>query len=167
MTGSSIRRAQPADEPFLWEMLYHAAHLYEEGLTPDDVQGHAVASQYLEGWGRPGDFGLVALEPGDEERLGATWIRQYPESHWHARYVDAAVPELSIAVRPDRRGLGVGERLLIELVSRCRDTAPTICLNVREENPARRLYERVGFAPVPGARFPNRAGGHSIYMVRT
>ena len=37
-------------------------------------------------------------------------------------------------------------------------------LSVRSENPARRLYERLGFRDIPGSAFTNRAGGISIGM---
>jgi hypothetical protein len=40
-----------------------------------------------------------------------------------------------------------------------------LCLNVRHDNPARRLYERVGFRLVPGPGVPNRVGGTSFGMV--
>jgi ribosomal protein S18 acetylase RimI-like enzyme len=37
-------------------------------------------------------------------------------------------------------------------------------LSVRSENPARRLYERLGFRDIPGSAVTNRAGGMSIGM---
>ena len=37
-------------------------------------------------------------------------------------------------------------------------------LNVRHDNPAQRLYERVGFRLVPGSGVPNRVGGTSFGM---
>jgi ribosomal protein S18 acetylase RimI-like enzyme len=39
-----------------------------------------------------------------------------------------------------------------------------LCLSVRSENPARRLYERLGFRDIPGSAATNRAGGTSIGM---
>jgi hypothetical protein len=35
---------------------------------------------------------------------------------------------------------------------------------VRSENPARRLYERLGFRDIPGSAVTNRTGGVSIGM---
>jgi predicted GNAT family acetyltransferase len=40
-----------------------------------------------------------------------------------------------------------------------------LCLNVRQTNPARRLYERMGFQVVPGMTVTNRVGGLSFGMV--
>jgi len=37
-------------------------------------------------------------------------------------------------------------------------------LSVRSENPARRLYERLGFRDIRGSAVTNRAGGMSIGM---
>ena len=42
-----------------------------------------------------------------------------------------------------------------------------LCLSVRAENPARRLYERLGFRDISGSAAPNRAGGMSIGMALT
>ena len=39
-----------------------------------------------------------------------------------------------------------------------------LCLSVRSENPARGLYERLGFRDIPGSAATNRAGGMSIGM---
>jgi hypothetical protein len=39
-----------------------------------------------------------------------------------------------------------------------------LCLSVRSENPARRLYERLGFRDIPGSAATNRVGGMSIGM---
>jgi hypothetical protein len=35
---------------------------------------------------------------------------------------------------------------------------------VRSDNPARRLYERLGFRAIPGSAVTNRTGGISIGM---
>jgi hypothetical protein len=37
-----------------------------------------------------------------------------------------------------------------------------LCLDVRHDNPARRLYERVGFRLMPGSGIPNRVVGTSF-----
>lgn len=39
-----------------------------------------------------------------------------------------------------------------------------LCLGVRYENPARRLYERLGFREIPGSAATSRVGGMSIGM---
>lgn len=55
-------------------------------------------------------------------------------------------------VAPDHRGRGVGKALLARAAAEAlRRGAPFIELMVRTQNPARRLYERVGFEPVRGS----------------
>ena len=67
------------------------------------------------------------------------------------------MPELTIAVLPQHRAHGVGGTLLDRGIEHARDGgAAAIELVVELENPARAMYERRGFAPVPGARRPSR-----------
>jgi ribosomal protein S18 acetylase RimI-like enzyme len=55
------------------------------------------------------------------------------------------LPEIAIAVTPERRGSGIGGSLLDELFVRCTDRYEALSLNVHERNPASHLYERNGF----------------------
>jgi ribosomal protein S18 acetylase RimI-like enzyme len=59
------------------------------------------------------------------------------------------VPELSIAVVASRRHEGIGRRLLIDLIhASVGQGYRALSLSVADENPARGLYESVGFVPV-------------------
>lgn len=58
---------------------------------------------------------------------------------------------------------GVGSSMLRELLARSRGRYPAVSLSVRADNPARRLYLRLGFTPV--ADVTNRIGGRSETMV--
>src|SRR5687768_448761 len=92
------------------------------------------------------DVGLVAEQAGP---VGAAWYRTYTEaSHGHG-FIAEDVPELSMAVLASHRGAGIGRRLLRELVeASVAQGHPAISLSVAEENPARALYESLGFEPV-------------------
>ena len=58
-------------------------------------------------------------------------------------------PKLSIAVIASRRHEGIGHRLLVDLIDANDGQGyPALSLSVAEANPARRLYESVGFVPV-------------------
>jgi len=59
---------------------------------------------------------------------------------------------------------GIGEALLGELILEAERRGVGLCLNVRDSNPAIRLYERVGFWRVPGTEVKNRTGGLSFGM---
>jgi ribosomal protein S18 acetylase RimI-like enzyme len=54
-------------------------------------------------------------------------------------------PELSIAVRPEYRGCGVGTRLLEQLLVAADREYDAVSLSVSDGNPAVSLYRRAGF----------------------
>jgi GNAT superfamily N-acetyltransferase len=147
------------DRELLWE--FQAMAAYE----PDAAAAKAVPmlAAYLDGWQRPDDFGFVAERNGSA--IGATWAGQFPPYENKAYYRADRTPEISIGVRPDARGQGVGQLLMCAVIAEAARRGLGLCLNVRSTNPARRLYERQGFRPVPGMTVPNRVGGLSIWMV--
>ena len=155
-----IRPIRLADEPFLWQCMALAAH----EPSAEAVAAIPSAARYLTGWGRPGDFGLIAEV--DDVPGGAIWARQFTPAENPHVYVDEHTPELVLAVLPELRGRGVGRRLLHALAERARNRHPALCLTVRAQNPAMKLYERVGFERLPDADRINRLGGLSIGMVR-
>lgn len=60
--------------------------------------------------------------------------------------MNAETPELTIAVRQDLRGRGIGGALLDELIAAARKAGlPALSLSVEPDNPALRLYERAAF----------------------
>ena len=71
---------------------------------------------------------------------------------------------MSIGVKANARGQGVGEKLMRALIGEAARHGLSLCLSVRSENPARRLYERLGFRDIPGSAVTNRTGGVSIGM---
>ncbi|MCU1488182.1 MAG: putative acetyltransferase [Actinomycetia bacterium] len=118
--------------------------------TADEVTADPRYAMYLAGWPRHGDYGLVAEQDGP---LGAAWYRTYTEmSHGHG-FVAADVPELSIAVIASRRHEGIGRLLLVGLIEASDVQGhAALSLSVNHGNPARGLYESVGFHPVGEAR---------------
>jgi ribosomal protein S18 acetylase RimI-like enzyme len=140
------------DVDFLWEMLYHASYAADEGVAdPGALRDHVVLARYVEGWGRSTDLGVVAVDDGTGDRVGAAWVRLLTGDSQGFGYVDDDTPELAIAVLPAHRGRGVGQRLLAELLEAARGRFRAVSLSVRADNPARRLYERTGFRALPGA----------------
>ena len=148
MKDVQYRSAGPEDFIFLATMLGEAAVWRPDKPTPtaDQVLADPRYSMYLAGWPRPGDYGLIAEQ---DVPVGAAWYRTYTEaSHGHG-FVTEAIPELSIAVIASRRYEGIGRRLLADLISASQSQGyPALSLSVREANPARRLYESMGFVPV-------------------
>jgi ribosomal protein S18 acetylase RimI-like enzyme len=148
----SFRPVDSSDVDFLWEMLYEASYAAELGVaSPAELRDHPELARYLEGWGRRTDVGVIVSDDDTGERVGAAWLRLLTGDAKGYGYVDDHTPELAIAVLPGHRGRGVGERLLRSLFDTASGTFGGVSLSVRTDNPARRLYERVGFRTVPGA----------------
>lgn len=139
-----IRPATRADEPFLWEMLYQAIHVPAgEPPFPREILREPEISRYMQGWGKPDDLGFLALDKG--QPVGAVWARLMTGDNRGFGYVDDATPELTIAILPEYRGKGIGRRLIIRLLETAQTRYDAICLSVSPDNPAQRLYLRLGF----------------------
>jgi predicted GNAT family acetyltransferase len=54
---------------------------------------------------------------------------------------------VDIALTPPYRGRGLGTRLLRGLIAEAEQSGRPLSLHVETHNPARRLYERLGFRP--------------------
>jgi ribosomal protein S18 acetylase RimI-like enzyme len=63
---------------------------------------------------------------------------------------------MDIAVAPAFRGRGIGTGLLEGLIEEARASGRSVSIHVEMQNPARSLYERLGFVPV---------GEHGIYVL--
>lgn len=138
-----IRKASGGDVPFLRDMVKHAYYWRWGAPETADVP----AARYVEGWGRPGDRGLIALDEGFA--VGAAWYRLFTAARPGYGFLDEQTPELTIAVVPSKRGRGLGEELLTALLDHARqDGFATLSLSVERDNPALHLYERFGFATV-------------------
>jgi GNAT superfamily N-acetyltransferase len=136
------------DLPFLRQMLYEAAFWRPEVPRPalEKVLADPAIVKYVEGWGRKGDAAVIATDAFGVRRIGAAWYRLLPEEDPGYGFVDARTPEVSVGVLPDRRGEGVGGRLLLALMETARGEGfGALSLGVEEDNPALRLYERCGF----------------------
>jgi ribosomal protein S18 acetylase RimI-like enzyme len=87
---------------------------------------------------KSGHGGFVLLAVQDEAIHGALVIHFTPWSGY--------VPEnllLYVAVDPKSRGCGIGRKLIRQALSRC---AGDIALHVEYDNPAIRLYDKLGFS---------------------
>jgi ribosomal protein S18 acetylase RimI-like enzyme len=61
---------------------------------------------------------------------------------------DDAVHVIDLALLPEHRGVGVGTKLLKELQEEARAAGKKLSIYVERFNPARRLYDRLGFQQV-------------------
>jgi ribosomal protein S18 acetylase RimI-like enzyme len=143
----TIRPLTPIDEPFLWEMLYQAIYIPQGQAAPSrNIIQQPEIARYVQGWGKPGDRGFLALHAITNQPIGAIWVRVFPIEAPGYGYVDDQTPELAMAVLPGDRGQGVGTQLLTMMIES--SSNESICLSVSEGNPVVRLYRRFGFAIV-------------------
>jgi GNAT superfamily N-acetyltransferase len=63
---------------------------------------------------------------------------------------------MDIAMAPEFRGLGIGTSLLQALVAEAEASGRKLSIHVEANNPARTLYERIGFRAV---------GEHGVYVL--
>ena len=138
-----FRRAEAADEPFLEDMLRLAAGWRERvpaALTAD-------IEKYVRGYGRCGDHGIVVEDRGMP--VGAAWYRYLTGAMRGYGYIADDIPELSLAVQPRARRMGLGTGLVVRLLADASvQRLPGLSLSVEADNPARRLYQRLGFERV-------------------
>jgi GNAT superfamily N-acetyltransferase len=147
MNTISFRPILCSDEPFLWEMLYIALYVPEgRPPFPREILQEPDIACYVQGWGRAGDWGLLACD-GDIP-VGAIWLRQWTGNEKGYGFVSPSIPELSIALLPAYQNQGLGTRMLRTVIATARTRYPGLSLSVMQASPARRLYERLGFAEV-------------------
>lgn len=160
----TIRPATSADLPFMLDMLYEAAIVAPEirAMPKRDALDAPGIARYLDGWGRPGDAGVIAEDP-DGGKLGAAWYRIFsPGERGDGIIARRDTPELSIGVCADARGRGIGGALIEALLRRARDAGCRhVVLSVNADNAAVRLYRRCGFRDLPPG---NPYAGTSILM---
>lgn len=140
-----IRDLRPDETPFLQEMLYTAlAWRPDVELPPLDwVMEHPQVAPFQTAWGRDGDTALVAE---DGVPIGLAWYRFFTDAEHGEGFVDEHTPEVAVAVVDGHRGEGIGTALLEAIHARARAAGITrISLAVDHDNPARHLYERLGY----------------------
>jgi ribosomal protein S18 acetylase RimI-like enzyme len=146
---ATLRGATMDDVGFLRRMTYEAAFWRPGPSRPDFERGLATPGigRYVEDWGREGDEAVIALVRG--RPVGAAWFRRFEANDPGFGFVGPDVPELAIAVEEEFRGRGIGDRLLRALLSRAVERGVArISLSVNFDNPAARLYRRLGFRVV-------------------
>lgn len=159
-----LRAADLKDEKFLWEAQCHAALLDLKNDPMVAVRSNPILARYVEGWGRVGDVGVIAEH--EDKPVGAAWCRLFPKESPAWGWVDEKTPEISVAVLPEFRQMGIGTSLLTSLLEVSCDKNKMLSLAVRSTNPALRLYLRLGFRVLPERNFLNRTGVLSHVMVR-
>lgn len=145
-----LRPAMGSDHDLVRRTLYTALAWDPNDPIPgfEQVVNHPEVAIYHEGWGRAGDHGVVA-EDGHGVFMGMAYGRLFPPGTTAQGWIDADTPELAVAVEPEFRGMGIGQAL-IDALHRAVSSAGIgrMSLSVALGNPARKLYERVGYQTI-------------------
>jgi ribosomal protein S18 acetylase RimI-like enzyme len=138
---TSRRAAAPADEPFLRRLFAEVRAPELAALPLPEPEREALLNmQYA---GRERSYGaahpdaersVICAEDGEE--VGALWVDRS----------GAEIALLDIALLGGARGRGLGTEVLGDLLEEARERGCPVSLHVERHNPARRLYERLGFA---------------------
>lgn len=137
-----LRSSVEADAPFL-RHLYGTTREEEMRFVPWtpaqkaaflDMQFHAQATHYQEFY-PDCEFLVIELEERPIGRL----------------YIDRGADDIritDIALLPEFRGRGIGRMLMEEVLAEGAATGKRVTIYVEHYNPARRLYDRLGFRHV-------------------
>lgn len=137
-----LRPVTPKDESFL-AALY--ASTRTEELAPTNwsdeqkamfcrIQFNAQTAHYRENYSGA-SFQMIECE--------ATPIGRLYVARW-----DREIRIVDIALLPGHRGTGIGTKFLRELQEEAKAAGKKLSIHVEQFNPARRLYERLGFQQV-------------------
>jgi len=133
------------DHQFMREMFYAA--LYNPDPLhpyPPSIIDSPELSHYIQHWGQPGDAGFIAMVK--EVKAGTVWIRLFSRDNPGYGFIDASIPELSMAVKSEFRNKGIGGRLLETMLEEAENAGhASVSLSVDQANQALHLYERFGF----------------------
>lgn len=160
-----IRTVLPNESTLVFSFLTLAARMPESGEPIQKALRDHELTRYWRNWGRQGDLGLVAESESVGYPISCAWVRLFSREEAGADYVGEDIAELAVGTIPAARGLGVGTRILQDLLSLCKTRYSGVSLSVRMENPAIRLYERLGFRKTSETPIINRVGTQSLVML--
>jgi ribosomal protein S18 acetylase RimI-like enzyme len=147
---AGLRPVTEADRDFLIELY---ASTREQELAQVDWDD-AVKQAFVEHQFSAQDHHYRSNYPGatldvievDGERAGRLYVHRGDED----------IRIMDIAVAPAFRGRGIGTALIEGLMAEAASSGRSLSIHVEMQNPARSLYERLGFV---------RAGEHGVYVL--
>ena len=141
----SITPYCPADQDFLKEMQYEALFVPEGAKPfPWSILEAPNIRKYYADFGEEGDHAFLAEM--DHQPIGAVWARSFTETNPGYGFVATDIPELSIALSKNFTGKGIGSKLMETMIDHLKANGyRAVSLSVDRNNPAMRIYERLGF----------------------
>nr|WP_116607558.1 GNAT family N-acetyltransferase [uncultured Albidiferax sp.] len=132
MTAFSLLLASEQDKDFIFEAFKASMREYVEwawGWNEEFQRDGFWANLPVH------KFNLICV---DGQNAGALYVEESAQNHWVR----------TIFLRPEFQGLGVGSALLTQESARAKIANKHLLLKVIKINPAKRLYDRLGFKVV-------------------
>lgn len=133
----------------LLEVMLHEAIFVPEGQerpTKDIIQ-QPILQKYVRPW-HAKDIGYKVIDRHNDNAIGAIWLKQFEPGVKGYGYVADDVPELSMALLPSYRSMGIGTKMMTQMLKMSEGIYNRISLSVDSANEAKNLYERFGFKVV-------------------
>lgn len=136
----NFRKATKSDIVFLSHVLVNAAAASGAKMQIADLPIHPDTYQYVEGFPKGTDMGIVA-ETNEGVLVGAAWVRLLPTA---AHAINEPLPELTMGVISEYQHMGIGKQLMEELYKAALSIGISkISLGVHKDNiPAISLYKQ-------------------------
>jgi GNAT superfamily N-acetyltransferase len=140
-----LRSVEPADQELLLRA-YASTRAGEMALTGWDaatrdafvrMQFQAQTHHYRRCWPASEHAVIEVHRAGAVHAAGRLWTDRRAD----------AIHVLDIVVLPTWAGRGIGTQCLRRLIDEAAASGRAVSIHVEQGNPARRLYERLGFAP--------------------
>lgn len=138
----SLRPAAAADEPFL-RRVYASTRELELSVIP---WSREERRRFVDGQFDRQD--AYYREHYDGASFAVVEVNGEPAGRLYVARWDDEIRVIDVTLLPEHRGRGVGTQLLQELVEEGRRAGKRVTIHVEKPNPARRLYEGLGFAAV-------------------
>jgi ribosomal protein S18 acetylase RimI-like enzyme len=145
-----LRPVEDADRPFLVE-LYGSTR--EEELAQVDWDG-PTRRAFVEHQFAAQDSAYRGNYPG--ATLDVIEVDGAPAGRLYVHRGPSDIRIMDIALAPPFRGRGIGASLLRSLMDEADASGRKLSIHVEMNNPARSLYDRLGFRP---------AGEHGVYVL--
>ncbi|MBC8059050.1 MAG: GNAT family N-acetyltransferase [Clostridiaceae bacterium] len=141
-----LKSIEKGELSFLEDMLFYAIYVGEGNSLPSrNIIYDPNLYKYIDKWDKNKDIGVMVVDEKTSKKFGAAWLRLFCQNNKGYGYISGDIPELSIAIYPEYRGNGLGTLLINHLINELPAHINSISLSVDTQNPAKRLYERLGF----------------------
>jgi ribosomal protein S18 acetylase RimI-like enzyme len=145
-----LRPVTDADRPFLVDLYGSVREPELEHVPWDAAQKRAFVEHQFAA--QDGHY----REHYEGATLDVVEVEGEPVGRLYVHRGPSDIRIMDIAIVPAWRGRGLGRTLLDDLVGEARESGRKLSIHVEVNNPARRLYERMGF---------EQAGETGIYLL--